>query len=146
MDEKRRFSRLPFEAIVNLEFILDDKSNDQYKNELLKPNKHIPLQNGKSVITNGELLDISLNGALIRTPKDLDLPMNTEIILEIVFPMSNLTLIFTTSLVHSSDQCLGLKFISTDQETMAHLRRFFEFNVGDEEQVNREMSMLIRDL
>ncbi|MCF6289935.1 MAG: PilZ domain-containing protein [Desulfobacterales bacterium] len=89
----------------------------------------------------GDLLDISLNGALLRFDTLPPVHRGEICDLEIRLPASEISMNFKVELVHSDDgNEYGLKFISQDIETITHLRRLVELNMGDSEEFNREFS------
>ena len=59
------------------------------------------------------------------------------------FPSSEITLTFNAELVHNHQNKLGLKFWSTDINTMTHLRRLLELNVADYDAITHELSFLV---
>ena len=112
MQEKRRFGRIPFGAIVSL------SAQDQtYK---------------------GALHDISLNGAkiLLDAPDGpilnshcrLHLPLSDELVLE-----------FAGEVVHAFASVVGLRFTESDPESFGHLIRLMELNTGNAEKVHDEL-------
>ena len=53
------------------------------------------------------------------------------------------TISMDASLVHANTDSLGFCCDHIDLESMTHLRRLLELNLGDEDQINRELSALI---
>lgn len=96
-------------------------------------------------VHDGEMLDISLKGALIRPAKHLRCEMGQEIDLSFFLPSSDVTLTFKAIVAHKHAEKLGLKFICEDLDTLTHLRRLVELNLGDHEKVERELPFLIDD-
>lgn len=88
-----------------------------------------------------QLSDISLHGALIQRPKDweprsgslyrLDIQLNPDV-----------TISMDVHVAHSSDELLGLTCDDIDVDSITHLRRLVELNLGDAELVERELSAL----
>lgn len=116
--ERRRFSRIDFDARV----------------ELVRGEEHWPAQ----------LLDISLKGLLLEKlgPYQLQpsLPVDVKIVL------SNQTNILMSALVvHQTLKQLHLACISVDLESVSHLRRLIELNIGDASAAERELSELISE-
>ncbi|MBR9726490.1 PilZ domain-containing protein [Shewanella intestini] len=116
MDERRKFSRILFGA-----------------------NAYIALaeQTWKTTI-----LDLSLNGALIKRPNNFVGKLNTLLKLEFVLPDSEVQLVIDAMLIHKTPEHLGLKCVHIDVESISHLRRIIELNIGDAELLNREIEML----
>jgi len=94
-------------------------------------------------IFTGELLDISLKGALITFSDEPSIKLNEECILRIQLPSSEITLLFDSKLVHQENQHYGFQFLSEDDVTIGHLRRLLELHLGDDAEVEHELSFLL---
>jgi len=120
MNEHRRSHRVKFDCFV--EFITSDC-------------QHIC-----------ELVDISLQGALIAacsgatpaagTPCQLVISLDEE---------KNKQIIIVGSVARKIENRVGIHCESIDVDSMAHLRKLIEYNLGDVEMVNREFDQLIYD-
>lgn len=110
----RHFRRIPFEAEVTL------KS-----------------ENG---ISTGQLLDVSLKGALIGTDTPTPFKRGEKCSLCIALPGTPISLDFQAELVHSEELSYGFKFISENLETLTHLRKLIELNTGDAEATRSELT------
>lgn len=99
------------------------------------------LQEGNSL--RAELLDISLNGLLVRTPAEYhirsDMPCTVQIKLtdESMIQMQ-------VALVHSGHHHLGFHCTSIDMDSIIHLRRLIELNMDDPCAAERVLGELIR--
>ncbi len=143
MTENRRFKRLPFDAAACIEFLYQDEVlSDPLKAALSNPNRLIPLTKGKSIQVTGEVLDLSIKGALVLPEFELPIDTGRKVLLEIQLNGTDLSLEFEAELVHKGQKRLGFQFIRTDPESMMHLRRFLELNLGSDELVAREISIL----
>jgi len=91
----------------------------------------------------GELVDISLNGALFHTRNFVEIEPGDTCELSFSLTSSDVHLTFKSLLVHAFNGHLGFKFISEDIETVAHLRRLLELNLGDCDQISHELSFLM---
>ncbi len=112
MQEKRRFGRIPFGAIVSLSV-----EGHTYK---------------------GALHDLSLNGAkiLLDAPNAPGLKSHCRLKL----PLSkDLNLEFEGEVVHAFESTVGLRFTESDPESFGHLIRLMELNTGDAEKVHDEL-------
>ncbi|MDP5146118.1 PilZ domain-containing protein [Shewanella sp. ULN5] len=118
MDERRKFSRILFDA--NAYLAQDDST------------------------WRTTILDLSLNGALVQIPENFTGAQNSQIILEFVLPDSDVELVMHTEVVHKTSEHLGLRCLHIDVESISHLRRIIELNLGDAELLNRELEMLIQ--
>jgi len=115
--ERRRFTRVPFEAAVSV-------SNP----------------NGK---WTGKLLDISLNGVLISQPQNWHQKDNSQYLVEIHPADGVFRIRMEVTMSHQEDQTIGMECNHIDIDSVSHLRRLVELNVGDENILNRELSALI---
>ena len=117
-EERRNFSRIPFTGKVT---VMQDQAQ-----------------------WTAELLDISMKGLLVARPNDWADQPSTDFQLKLSLDDRNqFTIAMDASLVHANKECLGFCCDHIDLESMTHLRRLLELNIGDEEQINRELSALI---
>ncbi|WP_076412746.1 PilZ domain-containing protein [Shewanella sp. UCD-KL12] len=116
MDEKRQFARILFATGAKLQ--QDDK------------------------VWNTNILDLSLNGALVDEP-DAFSPSNAAIILSFTLQGSDIEVQMETSLTHHKAGHLGLKCLHIDVDSISHLRRMIELNTGDSAMLNRELELFV---
>lgn len=117
--ERRTFSRIPFTAKVAL---LSQRHHHHWISELL---------------------DISMKGVLISRPSEWSGEADQGFQLKIHLGDSKVVIAMDVSLAHSSSECLGFRCEHIDLESMTHLRRLLELNLGDEDRINQELSALI---
>ena len=120
MEEKRHSHRVPFDCFVEF------KSEDCH---------YIC-----------ELIDISIQGALIAacsgatpgfgTPCQLIISLNKE---------KEIQIIINDNVARKIENRVGIHFESIDVDSMAHLRRLIEYNLGDVELANRDFDTMIHD-
>jgi hypothetical protein len=116
-NERRQFSRVGFAAEAEL------------------------IQEGNLV--HAELIDISLNGLLVRTPQEYE--FRTDIPCCVQIRLSDDTVIqMQVALVHSGSQCLGFHCTSIDMDSIIHLRRLIEINLNDPGAAERILAELVR--
>ena len=115
-DDKRRFSRITFDADVLLS------------------------KDGKEWRTT--MLDISLNGLLLNTPDNWNGVEGENYHFEIVFADSSHLIHGEIAVAHHEENRIGFQIASIDVDSVAHLRRLVELNLGDEELLNRELALL----
>jgi hypothetical protein len=115
-DEQRRFRRIPFEAKA---FISHTK--DRWE---------------------AQLLDISLKGALLTLPAGWQGAVGQQLDLELIIENGALIMHMQTEVAHIEQDHLGLRCLHIDLDSMAHLRRLVELNLGDANQLNREFHAL----
>lgn len=115
--ERRKFTRIPFEASVSL--------------------------TSPSGNWTGKLLDISLNGLLISKPQNWSVAKDPKYLVEIHPADEVFTIRMESSVAHSEDQQVGLQCNFIDIDSASHLRRLVELNIGDEQVLYRELSALL---
>ena len=100
-----------------------------------------------TVITQGQqswsvdLIDISLKGLLISEPDDWE--VNEEEMLETtVYLSDDLLITMEVTVGHYGDNRIGLICKNIDLDSMSHLKRLVELNVGDADLLNRELAAL----
>jgi hypothetical protein len=116
--EKRHFSRVPFFADARLE------------------------SGGAS--HSCRLLDIALKGALLET----DLPENYPIgaSCRLVLPLDAQEaqrIVMEGNVVHREAQHIGIECRHIDVDSLSHLRRLVEFNLGSDDFLERELHELL---
>lgn len=116
LNEKRRFSRIPFDANVLIS------------------------QDGKE--WRSKLLDISLKGVLIETPRNWDAVNGEHFHLEVIFADSGSLISGDISVAHIGQSHIGFEITQIDIESVGHLRRLVELNLGDPELLDRELATL----
>ncbi len=117
--ERRKFSRVLFDAHV----------------ELAQGDQH----------WRANLLDISLKGLLLQHSHRDQLDPN-QVILAKVILSDNTCIAMSVSVAHEHGQQLGLACQAIDIDSISHLRRLIEFNLGDAQAAERELTELISDL
>lgn len=116
MDERRKFSRILFAASASLQ-----QGNEQWQTTIL---------------------DLSLNGALVEEPEHFTSTAQ-PITLSCILPGSDIELKMATELVHHRNGQLGLKCSFIDVDSISHLKRMVELNLGDASLLNRELMLFI---
>ena len=118
MEHKRKFSRLPF-----------------------KSGASVTLSDVPGVI-DVNLIDISLKGALVEFPPGRELPLATPVVLRLELEGSKIAIEMKTEVAHVNEGRIGLRCHSIDLESMTHLRRVMELNLGDSTIWEREVLQL----
>lgn len=115
--ERRQFSRVDFDATVLVH------------------------QDARQCKT--QLVDISVNGVLIKTPTlyhiRTDMPCTLTVLLA-----DNTSITMQVALVHSSSEFLGFHCTSIDMDSISHLRRLIEYNLNDESAADRVLGELLK--
>ncbi len=90
--------------------------------------------------------DISLNGALVTRP-DNNVSLKGKLgVLAFSLADGEAEVAMHTAVVHEEHDEIGLQCNAIDIDSISLLRRLIELNLGDEEQLNRELSQLSRML
>lgn len=96
-----------------------------------------------AVETLCEVLDLSLKGALLQIAEG-PLPVVGETcLLEIALDADGPTIRMEGEIAHGEGTRIGLMCREIDLDSITHLRRLLELNLGDPELLNREFSALI---
>ena len=114
--EQRRFSRIPFDVSVSLH--RDD------------------------ACWESTLADISLHGALIYTPENFEAAENTQYQLNIHLE-GGPDIVMDVHIAHQESETTGLRCDDIDVDSITHLRRLVELNLGDMALLERELSALM---
>jgi hypothetical protein len=95
---------------------------------------------GRAVAT--ELIDISLKGALVTRPPELDAEVGMAAVLSVHLEQSPVRIVMKGTVAHLTEERLGLHSLSIDMDSMIHLRRLMELNLGDPGLLERELLAL----
>lgn len=87
------------------------------------------------------LSDISLHGALVERPADWE-PLDGQLYLLDVHLNEEITIHMDVEVAHADAQWIGFRCHDIDVDSITHLRRLVELNLGDPELVERELSAL----
>lgn len=118
-NERRRFSRIPFHAVAHL---------NADKGEL-----HL----------NCTVIDISLNGLLIIKPDGWRGTLGDEFQIDLLLDHAQIVIKMNAAVAHIDDTSVGFICEYIDLDSITHLKRLVELNIGDEGLLHRELSALI---
>lgn len=113
MEDRRRFNRVPFQC--DCQISCGDRT------------------------WSGELLDISLRGALFQLPETATLALADNCYLDIALADGGIHMQFESELAHREGDQHGFRFLSENLETLTHLRRLLELNLGEDDIVKKEL-------
>lgn len=114
--ERRRFQRIPFDADI----------------ELLQGLQRWTVK----------LHDLSLKGLLINRP--IDWEMQAETAIHACLQLApDVEVRMTVALAHENDGMLGFYCREIDLDSITHLRRLIELNLGSRDLLERELSALV---
>jgi hypothetical protein len=114
--EKRHFSRIPFEAKI-----------------------HLVSAEGS---WHADLIDVSLKGVLITLPKGWQAKSGEHFLLEFDLGNHDVSIRMEVSVAHTEENHVGLRCEHIDLDSISHLRRLIELNVGDAAILDRELQFL----
>jgi len=100
--------------------------------ELLTPNGKFPVS----------VIDMSLKGALIQPGPSTYVQIGTPCTLTLHLAEGSALIRMQVTVVHHESQHLGLACREIDLDSMTHLRRLVELNLGNEALLQRELSSL----
>lgn len=115
--ERRRFQRVSFQATAFL-----DISSGQHE---------------------GNILDMSLKGALFQPSKPWQGAVGETCKLTVPLREGEEIIQMDGEITHFRNGCLGIKCREIDLDSITHLRRLVELNLGEEELLQRELSALV---
>lgn len=116
--ERRKFSRILFDA-------------------------HVELAQGE-FHWRASLLDISLKGLLLQQQLPAEVDIHTPILVKVLLS-DNTTIAMSVTVAHQHHNQTGLVCSSIDIDSVSHLRRLIELNLGDSTAAERELTELISD-
>ena len=120
MENHRLFTRIPFEATVK---ITDPQDNKTWESRLL---------------------DISLKGMLVTEPKAWQGKLQQRFLVRLLLENSDVEIDMEVSTAHIEQHHVGFRCEHIDLDSITHLRRLVELNLGDTQLLNRELSALGR--
>jgi hypothetical protein len=116
--DRRQFSRIPFH--ISAELI--DKEQQS---------------------THVEVIDISLHGLLVDKPADWSGQLKQHYQAKLKLENSDVIIDMDVSVAHIDDASIGFICEHIDLDSISHLKRLVELNLGDENLLGRELLALI---
>jgi PilZ domain-containing protein len=92
-----------------------------------------------------EVLDVSLKGALVEVGPGLHLAVGDACSLVIRLDGGDAIIRMDGELAHVSGRRVGVKADEMELESVEHLRRLVEVNLGDEDVLHRELAALVAE-
>ncbi|MDT8371446.1 MAG: PilZ domain-containing protein [Gammaproteobacteria bacterium] len=118
-DQRRQFSRIPFHAQAHL---LAEKDE-----------MHL----------NCDVLDVSLKGILVSKPKGWQGQYDDKFQVDLLLENGELVIKMLAAVAHVDDHSIGFICEHIDLDSITHLKRLVELNLGDPDLLHRELSSLI---
>lgn len=117
-DDKRRFSRVPFDAAL-----------------------HLASAEGS---WHSKLIDISLKGMLASVPSNWKAKIGDHYLVELLMDDHDTAIRMEVSVMHQTPEHVGFRCEHIDMDSATHLRRLVELNLGNSTVLNRDLSELGR--
>jgi len=117
-----------------------DGSNRRRFHRILFDTPASIISEGKTYLCN--IVDISLKGALISQPAEWDRSVGDTVKLEIKLSNYEAQIIMQGEVAHIENDHVGIQCNQIDIDSISHLRRLAELNLGDAELVERELAAL----
>jgi len=89
-----------------------------------------------------ELMDLSLKGVLARRPPSWDIDAGSACELEVKLDGADFPIIMMATVAHLEDEYIGFACRHIDLDSITQLRRMVEVNLGDPDELERELSAL----
>ncbi len=87
--------------------------------------------------------DLSLKGLLLWAVDEPELDTNSIVDVTFTLPDSDISVNLSATLIMQDERILHLKIDHIDIESVGHLRRLVELNVGNDELLHRELEHLV---
>ncbi|KGM06660.1 hypothetical protein LP43_1884 [Methylophaga thiooxydans] len=118
-EERRRFSRIPFDAMA-----------------------HINTEDG-DLYVNCQVLDVSLKGLLIEKPGQWQAEMYQPCHIDLLLQQGEIVIEMNTHVAHIDADTIGFECEQIDLDSITHLKRLVELNLGDVGLLHRELATLL---
>jgi hypothetical protein len=90
-----------------------------------------------------EVLDVSLKGALVEVPVGTGAEPGQPCALTVRLDAGDARVCMQGEVAHRRGTQVGVRCLEIDLESIAHLRRLVELNLGDDALLHRELSALV---
>lgn len=117
--ERRRFSRIPFDAIAHI----NCEDGDQY--------------------LNCQVLDVSLKGLLIEKPGQWQASFHQSCHIDLVLEQGQVVIEMQATVANVTENLVGFECQEIDLDSITHLKRLIELNLGDVGLLHRELATLL---
>jgi hypothetical protein len=117
-DERRQFSRITFHRPAELD--------------------------ARASRVTCEVVDVSLKGALVEVPFSFRTHVGARCTLTIRLDAGDAVIRMEGEIAHRQGTLVGVRCVEIDLDSISHLRRLVELNVGSDDVLHRELSALVR--
>lgn len=117
----------------------------QNRRQFWRAHFHSPVQlvlHGQ--VTEADLYDISLKGALVKVPDNWSGKSGDHCQLRLNLA-ANTVISMSATITHVAGRRVGFRCDSIDLDSVTHLRRLVELNAGDSGLLDRELAALIHE-
>jgi len=110
----------------------------------------VPFESGARLCGGGrsddcEVRDLSLKGALVSVARHPLPGLGERCVLELELDGGGAAIRMEGEIAHAADGRIGLVCREIDLDSLTHLRRLLELNLGDSQLMNRELSALLAE-
>ena len=88
-----------------------------------------------------QVIDVSLKGALVQLPKDAKVESGEPCLLSL--KLGDAVIKMAAEIAHLDGQDAGLRCLAIDLDSITHLRRLVEMNLGNPKLAERELMALL---
>ncbi|MGB4466863.1 MAG: PilZ domain-containing protein [Azovibrio sp.] len=103
---------------------------------------------GKLLFPGGEcpveIIDLSLKGAMLQLAAPAPLQTGQRCTLRLSLAANGAGIGMEAEVAHVEGQIVGLRCIEIDLDSITHLRRLVELNLGDDSLLHRELEALVK--
>ena len=89
-------------------------------------------------ILEGSIINVSLNGLLIKTPETINPDTNIDVEISMEGTTSQLTICAEGKVIRSDENGTAVEFKSIDIDSFIHLKNIIAYNEGNEEKIMSE--------
>lgn len=118
--QRRHLTRIPFDV----EYRIPDTDNN--------------------VVHSGKVIDLSLKGALIERPEKLAITMGKSLVLDLLLGGEDVQIQMQVKVAHLHPESIGVVCEHIDLESMTHLCRLLELNLGSHALLERELTEMLQ--
>lgn len=90
-----------------------------------------------------ELVDVSLKGALVHRPAGWEGSRGDDCRLELVLDGGAAQILMHGAIAHASERYIGFRCEFIDLDSISHLKRLLQLNLGDDSLLQRELQELV---
>ena len=116
-----------------------DRNRRQFSRIHFQAEAQLFLPDGELLV---ELVDLSLKGALIRPQQAFFVTVGSNCTLKIQLDQASAMICMEATIVHHQGPFYGLACREIDLDSVTHLRRLVALNLGDENLLERELTLL----